>query len=239
MSLLKSSCEIHGFGTRSTPHTSNDTAVSQAAPVRPSDPLTNLLRAGARWLIEAAVSAEFEEFLSAFAQENLPDVRQRVVRHGHLPERKGLTELGEEGVRVPKVHGRSDAPSSRRPRACQSAPPPSRAPPAPPRQTSARSLRDDGCETHKSFGAGRSCSPPVPETPHPSRASSQSHTTKTPPTRKLRWSGNCAGCVSCQADVPDRRRSSRPAPPAEVLEHSSDSAVDAIQRRVKPAGVAD
>ena len=81
---------------------SNDTVVSLAAPARVSDPLTELLRTGARRLIEAAVTAEFEEYLSGFVQEKLPDGRQRVVRNGHLPERKILTGLGEVDVRVPK-----------------------------------------------------------------------------------------------------------------------------------------
>ena len=80
---------------------SNDAVVSLGAPARVSDPLTELLRTGARRLVEAAVSAEFEEYLSAFVQEQLPDGRQRVVRNGHLPERKILTGLGEGGVRVP------------------------------------------------------------------------------------------------------------------------------------------
>ena len=79
----------------------NDTVVSLAAPARVSDPLTELLRTGARRLIEAAVSAEFEEYLSGFVQEQLPDGRQRVVRNGHLPERKILTGVGEVDVRVP------------------------------------------------------------------------------------------------------------------------------------------
>ena len=110
MSLLKSSCEIHGFGKRSTPHMNNDTVVSLAAPARVSDPLTELLRTGARRLIEAAVSAEFEEYLSGFVQEQLPDGRQRVVRNGHLPERKILTGVGEVDVRVPKARSRSGSP---------------------------------------------------------------------------------------------------------------------------------
>ena len=65
---------------------SNDTVVSLAAPALVPDPLTELLRSGARRLIEAAVSAEFEEYLSEFGHEKLPDGRQRVVRNGHLPE---------------------------------------------------------------------------------------------------------------------------------------------------------
>ena len=89
---------------------SNDTVVSLAAPARVSDPLTELLRTGARRLIEAAVTAEFEEYLSGFVQEKLPDGRQRVVRNGHLPERKILTGLGEVDVRVPKSRSRSGLP---------------------------------------------------------------------------------------------------------------------------------
>ena len=89
---------------------SNDTVVSLAAPARVSDPLTELLRTGARRLIEAAVTAEFEEYLSGFVQEKLPDGRQRVVRNGHLPERKILTGLGEVDVRVPKFRSRSGSP---------------------------------------------------------------------------------------------------------------------------------
>ena len=89
---------------------SNDTVVSLAAPARVLDPLTELLRTGARRLVEAAVSVEFEEYLSAFVQEQLPDGRQRVVRNGHLPERKILTGLGEVDVRVPKARSRSGSP---------------------------------------------------------------------------------------------------------------------------------
>ena len=40
---------------------SNDNVVSLATPAGVWDPLTELLRTGARRLIEAAVSAEFEE----------------------------------------------------------------------------------------------------------------------------------------------------------------------------------
>ena len=41
--------------------------VSLAVPARVSDPLTELLRTGARRLIEAAVTAEFEEYLSGLS----------------------------------------------------------------------------------------------------------------------------------------------------------------------------
>ena len=89
---------------------SNDTVVSLAVPALVPDPLTELLRSGARRLVEAVVRAEFEEHLSAFGHEKLPDGRQRVVRNGRLPERKILTGLGEVDVRVPKARSRSGSP---------------------------------------------------------------------------------------------------------------------------------
>src|ERR1700734_1664659 len=51
------------------------------------DPLTEILRAGARRLIAQAVEAEFETFLVSTVDLVLPDGRQRVVRHGHDPGR--------------------------------------------------------------------------------------------------------------------------------------------------------
>ena len=90
---------------------SNDNVISVATPAEVSNPLTELLRTGARRLIEAAVSVEFEEYLSAFGHEKLPDARQRVVRNGHLPERLILTGLGEVEVRVPKTRSRSGSPA--------------------------------------------------------------------------------------------------------------------------------
>ena len=85
----------------------NDNVVSLAASAAVSDPLADLLRAGARRLIEAAVSAEFGEYLSAFEEEKLPDGRRRMVRNGHLPERRILTGIGAVDVRVPKARSRS------------------------------------------------------------------------------------------------------------------------------------
>ena len=88
----------------------NDNVVSLAAPAEVSDPLTELLRSGARRLIEAAVTAEFEEFLGAFEAEKLADGRRRVVRNGHLPERQILTGIGAVDVRVPKARSRAGSP---------------------------------------------------------------------------------------------------------------------------------
>ena len=102
---------LNGFSKRNTPHMSNDNVVSLATPAEVSDPLRELLRTDARQWIEAAVSAEFQEYLSAFGSEKLPDGRQQVVRTGHLPERQILTGLGEVEVRVPKARSRSGSPA--------------------------------------------------------------------------------------------------------------------------------
>ena len=72
-------------------------------------PLTGLLRNGAQRLIEAVVSAEFEEFLAAFEEEKLSEGRRRVGRNGHLPERRILTWIGAVEARVRKAHNRSGA----------------------------------------------------------------------------------------------------------------------------------
>jgi transposase-like protein len=72
-----------------------------------NDSLTELLRLGARGLIEKAVETELQFFLSQY--ENVTDLKGRktVVRNGYLPEREVLTGLGPIDVRVPKVRDRS------------------------------------------------------------------------------------------------------------------------------------
>ncbi|WP_425098683.1 IS256 family transposase [Tropicibacter sp. S64] len=70
------------------------------------DPLTDLIRQGARKLIEQAVEAELATLLATFAEDRLADGRARLVRHGHLPEREILTGIGPVAVRVPRVRDR-------------------------------------------------------------------------------------------------------------------------------------
>lgn len=70
------------------------------------DPLTEILRAGARRLIAQAVEAEFETFLDLNADLVLPDGRQRVVRHGHDPVRAIQTGIGPVDVEKPKARDR-------------------------------------------------------------------------------------------------------------------------------------
>jgi len=72
-----------------------------------SDPLTDLLRSGARQLISQAVEAELQALLDQHEGLQLADGRQAVVRNGHLPERTVQTGIGDVEVKVPKVRDRS------------------------------------------------------------------------------------------------------------------------------------
>jgi hypothetical protein len=67
------------------------------------DPLTEVLRNGARALLTQAVEAEVATFLGRHADFRMEDGRVRIVRHGHLPEREILTGLGLLAVRQPRV----------------------------------------------------------------------------------------------------------------------------------------
>src|SRR5881392_3320721 len=71
-----------------------------------SDPLTEVLRSGARALLAQAVAAEVAGFLESHADKLTDDGQQRLVRHGHLPEREIMTGIGPVGVRAPRVRDR-------------------------------------------------------------------------------------------------------------------------------------
>ncbi|HSR56389.1 MAG TPA: IS256 family transposase [Alphaproteobacteria bacterium] len=85
-----------------------DTVVSFSHPDRISieDPLTEVLRTGARRLLAEAVEAEVSAFIAAHADVVDEAGRRRVVRHGHLPEREVQTGIGTVAVRRPRVRDR-------------------------------------------------------------------------------------------------------------------------------------
>lgn len=70
------------------------------------DPLTSVLRDGARRLLAQAVEAEADAFLAAMQDERLANDRARVVWHGHGPERKIQTGIGPVPVRRAKLRDR-------------------------------------------------------------------------------------------------------------------------------------
>ena len=70
------------------------------------DPLTEVLRAGARRLLAQAVELEAEAFLAELQDLRLPDGRARVVRHGHGPERPIQTGIGSVPVSRVRIRDR-------------------------------------------------------------------------------------------------------------------------------------
>jgi putative transposase len=70
------------------------------------DPLTSVLRSGARQLLAQAVEMEAEAFLAAMKDLKLADGRDRLVRHGHGPERMIQTGIGPVAVSRVKIRDR-------------------------------------------------------------------------------------------------------------------------------------
>ena len=73
-----------------------------------SDPLTEVLRSGARALLAQAVEAEVAAFFDSHGELRSEDGRRRLVRHGYLPEREIMTGIGPVAVRAPRVRDRVD-----------------------------------------------------------------------------------------------------------------------------------
>ena len=87
----------------------DDTVVALRQPGDFTDPLTDILRHGARQLLAQAVEAEVTAFFATHAELASEDGRQRLVRHGHLPERTIQTGIGPVEVRQPRVRDRGAA----------------------------------------------------------------------------------------------------------------------------------
>lgn len=85
---------------------SHTTVIPLRRPDEIEDPLTAILRSGARRLLAQAVEAEAEAFLAAMKDVPLPDGRERLVRHGHGPERMVQTGIGPVAVRRVKLRDR-------------------------------------------------------------------------------------------------------------------------------------
>ena len=86
---------------------SDDTVLKLSQPSTFSDPLTEVLRSGARSLLARAVEAEVAAFLDGHSEARTEEGRRRLVRHGHLPEREIMTGIGPVAVRAPRVRDRT------------------------------------------------------------------------------------------------------------------------------------
>lgn len=89
--------------------TTDSSIVSFPHPTEIEDPLTAVLREGARRLLAEAIEAEADAFVALMRDERLGDGRARVVRHGHGPERTIQTGIGPVAVRRPKLRDRGAA----------------------------------------------------------------------------------------------------------------------------------
>lgn len=90
------------------------TVVPLRRPDEIEDPLTAVLRSGARRLLAQAVEAEAEAFLATLAGARLPDGRERLVRHGYGPERQVQTGIGPVAVRRVKLRDRGTSEAAER-----------------------------------------------------------------------------------------------------------------------------
>ena len=71
--------------------------------------LEELIRRGARELIQRAVEVQIGQMLSEYENVRTWCGARAVVRNGYLPAREILTPVGAVEVRVPKVRDRSGA----------------------------------------------------------------------------------------------------------------------------------
>jgi transposase-like protein len=86
--------------------TSDSTVVPLRQPDAVEDPLTAVLRSGARRLLAQAIEAEADAFLATMKGVQLPDGRDRLVRHGHGPERLVQTGIGPVAVQRVRLRDR-------------------------------------------------------------------------------------------------------------------------------------
>ena len=71
------------------------------------NPLTELLREGARKLLAQAIGAELQLFLDQYRKQTDEDGRRRIVRNGYLPECDVQTGTGAVTVKVPCTRDRT------------------------------------------------------------------------------------------------------------------------------------
>ncbi|OLB68837.1 MAG: IS256 family transposase, partial [Nitrospirae bacterium 13_2_20CM_2_61_4] len=74
-----------------------------------ADALTEVLRQGARELLQQAVEAEVAEFVTRHRELKDERERQRIVRNGYQPERTIQTGIGDVPVKAPRVRDRQGA----------------------------------------------------------------------------------------------------------------------------------
>ena len=77
------------------------------------DPITEIIRQGARKLLAQALEAEIELFINQYADLRDELGRQRIVRNGYLPQREIQSGVGAVKVKAPRVRDRHTNPSEK------------------------------------------------------------------------------------------------------------------------------
>jgi len=90
----------------------NDNVITLSDREKVADPLTELLRSGARKLIEQAIESELSVLLDEHADRRTEAGHAGVVRNGYLPEREIQTGIGPVTIKVPKVRAKTGEPVS-------------------------------------------------------------------------------------------------------------------------------
>ena len=84
------------------------TVIAFRQPEAIDDPLSELAREGARRMLAQVLIAEADAFVAMWKDLKLPDGRDRIVRHGHGPQRAIQTGVGPVEVRRAKVRDRGE-----------------------------------------------------------------------------------------------------------------------------------
>jgi putative transposase len=84
----------------------DSTVIQLRQPEAIDDHLTEVAREGARRMLAQVLVAEADAFVALWKDVKLPDGRDRVVRHGHGPERAIQTGVGPITIRRAKVRDR-------------------------------------------------------------------------------------------------------------------------------------
>jgi putative transposase len=72
----------------------------------PIDPITEVLREGAKKMLQAAINEEVEDYLSQFTDRRDAEGKRLVVRNGLAPKRSIQTGLGSIEVQRPRINDR-------------------------------------------------------------------------------------------------------------------------------------
>ena len=86
----------------------DSTVIPFRQPEAIDDSLTEVAREGARRMLAQVLIAEADAFVAQWKDLKLPDGRNRVVRHGHGPQRAIQTGVGPIEIRRAKVRDRAD-----------------------------------------------------------------------------------------------------------------------------------